>query len=92
MSKSRDVVVIDVREPFEFAAGHVEGALNLPPMRLMMGAPELKDIPKDTKLIVYCRTGSRSATSIQLLQQMGYKNVINGINAEQVKKRWLTTD
>lgn len=86
----QDLVIIDVREPFEYADGHVEGAINIPPMRLLGGATELQNIPKDTKIVVYCRTGSRSAASIQLLKQMGYKNVVNGINAEHVTKQFLS--
>lgn len=77
-------VIIDVREPYEFATGHVKGAINIPPSRLMAGAPELKDVPKDKQLVVYCRTGSRSAVSMQLLQRMGFTNVVNGINKDHV--------
>lgn len=77
-------VIIDVREPHEFATGHVQGAINIPPSRLMAGAPELQDVPKDKQLVVYCRTGSRSAVSMQLLQRMGFTNVVNGINKDHV--------
>jgi rhodanese-related sulfurtransferase len=77
-------VVIDVREPYEFASGHVSGALNIPPSQLMTGAAALLDVPKDAQIIVYCRTGSRSAVSMNILQRMGYSNVVNGINMDHV--------
>ena len=80
---------IDVREPFEFLSGHVDGALNIPPAQLMMGAEKLKDVPKDANLVVYCHTGSRSNMAINILNQLGYKNVINGINKEQINKKFF---
>ena len=83
-------LIIDVREPFEFASGHVEGALNIPPTELMAGAKQLADVAKDTELVLYCRTGSRSNVAIQILQQLGFTNLINGINADHVKKQYAS--
>lgn len=81
-------IVIDVREPFEYASGHVKGALNIPPDQLMRGATALSGAAKDANIIVYCRTGSRSNVAMQILGQLGYKNVTNGINKEQVEARY----
>lgn len=83
-----DYVVIDVREPREFAGSHVKGAINLSPANLMSGAPELNDIPKDANIIVYCRTGSRSSIAMNILHGLGFKNIVNGINEEQVEARY----
>lgn len=80
--------VIDVREPEEFNEGHVDGALNIPPSALLAGAKELNDIPKDAPIIVYCRTGSRSNVSKQILEGLGYANITNGINKDQVKAKY----
>lgn len=80
--------IIDVREPFEFATGHVKGAINIPPEHLMQGAPQLKDLPKGAPLIVYCRTGSRSNVAQHILQGLGYTNITNGINKEQVEAKF----
>lgn len=82
-------VVIDVREPFEYQMGHVSGALNIPPAELMAGAKVLAGFSKDTELVLYCRTGSRSNVAIQILSNLGYTNLINGINADQVNKKYL---
>ena len=82
-------VIIDVREPEEFASGHVDGALNIPPTELMQGAKQLASLTKDTPLIVYCRTGARSNVAMQLLSQLGYTDITNGINKEQVEARFL---
>ena len=76
-------VIIDVREPLEYANGHVEGAINLPPSKLMNNLEELADIPKDSEIILYCRTGSRSEVAMHILKAKGYTNLVNGINQSQ---------
>lgn len=78
-------IYLDVREPFEFASDHVEGAVNISLTELMQGTVRLNDIPKDTPLVVYCQSGSRSALAIRILHAMGYSNLTNGINQEQIK-------
>lgn len=83
-----DYFVIDVREPEEYASGHVQGAVNVPPALLMAGPTELRDLPKDTKLIVYCRTGSRSNVAAHILRQLGFTDITNGINKEHVEARY----
>jgi phage shock protein E len=82
-------LIIDVREPYEFDGGHVDGAINIPPQDLMAGAPELDHIDKDTPIIVYCRTGSRSNVSKIILQGMGFTHITNGINKDHVEKLLL---
>lgn len=81
-------VIVDVREPSEYAAGHAEGAINVPPAEIMDGAKQLADLPKDTELVLYCNTGSRSNVCMNILQSMGYTNVVNGINKDHVKARY----
>ncbi len=81
-------IFIDVREPAEFASGHVKGAINLPPSQLMAGATKLADVPKDTELVLYCLSGSRSNASINMLRQMGYTNLVNGINKNHVEANY----
>ena len=83
-----DYVVIDVLEPRDYKRSHVKGAINVPPSSLMSGAPELKDIPKDAKIIVYCYTGSRSNIAMHLMKDWGYKDVTNGINQAQVEAKY----
>lgn len=82
-------VILDVREPYEFEQGHVDGAINIPPARLMNGAKELDATPKDAKILVYCHTGSRSKVAQHILKSQGYTDITNGINKEQVEARFL---
>lgn len=81
-------VIIDVREPFEFATGHVKGAINIPPTELMHGTAKLNSFPKDSEIIVYCRSGARARTATMLLMQQGFTNIVNGINQDVVKAKY----
>ncbi|MFZ2545201.1 MAG: rhodanese-like domain-containing protein [Candidatus Saccharimonadales bacterium] len=82
-------IFIDVREPYEYEQDHVEGALNIPPAELLAGAKKLEAFDKDTELVLYCKSGSRSNVSIQILKGLGYTNLVNGINADQVRNKYL---
>lgn len=83
-------MIIDVREPYEFDASHVEGAINLPPQKLMGNLDELKDTPKDTEIILYCRSGARSNVAMHILSSHGFTNLINGINQDHVEANYLS--
>lgn len=61
--------LLDVRTPLEFSMGHLEGALNVPVQELGM---RIQEIPKGD-VVVYCRSGARSAAAAQLLEAQGYR-------------------
>ena len=82
-------VIIDVREPLEYRLGHVKGAINIPPSQMMAGAKKLEGLPKDTELVLYCVSGSRSNASMHYLRQLGFTNIVNGINKAHVKAKYL---
>ena len=80
-------VILDVREPDEYVTGYYPGAINIPPALLMQGLPqELTTVPLDTDIVVYCRSGSRSAVAIQMLRSFGFTNLTNGINKDHVSR------
>lgn len=81
-------IIIDVREPGEYASGHVDGAINIPPQELMAGSQKLADVSKDTELILYCISGSRSAMAKNILSMQGYSNIVNGINKQHVQAKY----
>ena len=62
-------LVLDVREQFEWDAGHIDGALHIP-MNEVPG--RLDDLPKDRPVIVVCHLGQRSAVVANFLAQQGY--------------------
>lgn len=72
--KSPDVFLLDVREPDEYAAGHIPG-ITLIPMGEIPGS--LSELPTDKPIIVTCRTGNRSGQVVEFLRSQGFKNVHN---------------
>jgi glyoxylase-like metal-dependent hydrolase (beta-lactamase superfamily II)/rhodanese-related sulfurtransferase len=71
---SPGILVIDVREPEEYARGHVPGAINLAQAEL---ASHLDEVPRDRQVFVICQTGVRSRRSAQFLQQVGISGAVN---------------
>ena len=67
-----NAMVLDVREPEEFARERVPGAVNVPQADL---ATRLDEIPRDRPILTICQSGSRSLRSAQFLRQQGYQNV-----------------
>lgn len=66
-------VVVDVRTPQEYAAGHAEGAVNVPFDELPRRAAELG--PPGTPIVLYCRSGRRSGIAASALRSAGYTRV-----------------
>lgn len=68
------VTIVDVRRRDEFDAGHISGAVLVPVESITSQAPSaLPD--KNAVLLIYCRSGNRSATAAQRLHKLGYTNV-----------------
>jgi rhodanese-related sulfurtransferase len=67
-----ETVVLDVREPEEYAHGHVPGAVNVPQAEI---ASRLDEIPRDRPLIIVCQAGYRSLRAAQFLRQVGFDRV-----------------
>ena len=71
---SEGAVLIDVRSSLEFEEGHLKNAINID-VEAIKNHIE-KEVPdKNTKIILYCRSGNRSNTAANYLIDMGYKNV-----------------
>jgi rhodanese-related sulfurtransferase len=69
-------LLVDVREPAEWEAGHIAGATPLPRGILEGKIEELAPDP-DQPIVLYCATGGRSALAADSLQRMGYRNVLS---------------
>lgn len=75
MERETDYVILDVRTPEEFAAGHIPNAINIP--NETIGASEISALPdKDQLILVYCRSGRRSKEAAQKLVSLGYTNIV----------------
>lgn len=68
-------LVLDVRTPGEYRAGHFEGAVNLPLQELESRLSELKE--KNRAVVVYCASGMRSAQAAKILTAAGFSDVTN---------------
>ena len=83
-------VIVDVREPSEYLKSHVEGALNIPPSSILGGVNVLSDLPKDTEIILYCNSGSRSSVAMNIMGNLGFTNLVNGINKDHVQAKYIS--
>jgi len=98
MTNEPELVVLDVRDPHEWAIAALDGTLRIPKGDIQLAKNAvlagrklheetvLADIPKDTEILVHCRSGKRSADVINMLAEVGYdksqlKNVAGGILA-----------
>lgn len=74
-------VILDVRNPNEWEAGHIPGAVWIP---LRFLAERYEELPKDKPIVCVCHSGSRSAFATELLTSNGYSawNLIGGM------KKW----
>lgn len=69
-------LVVDVRSPAEFKAGHLPGTVNLPLDELQRSAPRtIAD--KNQVLLLHCLSGTRSGIAKRMLKSLGYQNVFN---------------
>lgn len=76
----QDAVILDVREDYEWEAGHIAGALHIPLEQL---PARLEELDPDVDVNVICRTGGRSFRAATWLSENGYSafNVIGGMGA-----------
>ena len=75
MSEETGYIILDVRRPDEFAAGHIPNAINVP--NESIGTDEIPELPDKNQLIlVYCRSGRRSKEASAKLVKLGYTNIV----------------
>lgn len=78
--------LVDVRTPGEFAEGHVEGSVNIPLDTIPYQLEQFKD---KNNIVVFCRSGMRSAQAKGFLDQQGFTNVFNAgtwVTVNELKK------
>jgi rhodanese-related sulfurtransferase len=81
----------DVRLASEYSTGHFEGAVNWSLQDMQAG--KLPNVPKDTKVYVYCHSGNRSGQATTILRTAGYTNVtdLHGLtNVESLGGKLVT--
>src|SRR5204862_127357 len=74
LAQNEAIVLIDVREPYEWDIGHIESARHIPMQQI---PKRLDEIPRDVEVVMICRSGARSGHVQHHLQQQGFTNVKN---------------
>lgn len=74
IEKDEDVVIVDVRTPREFAAGHLEGAVNVDFTSPTFKA-DIAKLPKDKTLLMHCQSGGRSRAALPAFAEAGFTDV-----------------
>lgn len=69
--------VIDVRTPEEFAAGHLEGALNID-YQAYDFTDRVDQLPRRVSYVVYCASGNRATGAVEKMRELGFTDVVNG--------------
>jgi len=74
LDQDKNIILVDVRTPEQYQAGHIKGAISLPLEEVESKASSvLKD--KNAKYFIYCRTGRKSEEVSEYLDAIGYTNV-----------------
>lgn len=82
LKEDKNLMLLDIREPYEYEVMHIEHSLNVPRGVLETACewgfeetvPEIACC-RDREVVIICRSGNRSALAAYTMQQMGYKNV-----------------
>ncbi len=74
VEKNKPLQIVDVREPSEFASGHIPGAKSIPLGQL---AHRYKEINPHTESVIVCLSGSRSGRACEFLKSAGYTKTYN---------------
>lgn len=74
-----DFTLVDVRDPTEYTAGHIPGAINIP---VATFASQSDKLDKNKKIIVYCNSGNRSYLGYRKLQKLSYKKTYQALFAD----------
>lgn len=77
----KSVQLLDVRTPEEYAEGHIDGAMNIDVLTDEFPAKAEKELSRDSRVFVYCRSGRRSMDAAEILSSLGYRvvNLSGGI-------------
>lgn len=72
----QSILVLDVRTPAEYGEGHVPGAINIPHTEIASRSGELAEA-RSRDIVVYCRSGNRSAQALEALSDAGFKRLFH---------------
>ncbi len=91
VNKTKDWFIIDVREPDEFAAGYIEGAINIPLRELMKHLDELPN-SKTAPILLYCHSQKRATHALVILHELGYSKAYNLEGGYAAYEEWIANN
>lgn len=75
-NQSADLVILDVRTPEEFSAGHLEGATMIDFYEADFAA-RIAELDRDVPYLLYCRSGNRSGSAADIMKDLGFADVVD---------------
>lgn len=76
LNNDKNIILLDVREDYEYKGGHIKGAINLPVGIIEQGIKKVTN-DKEAIIYVYCQSGARSTRACQTLSKLGYTQIYN---------------
>jgi rhodanese-related sulfurtransferase len=76
IASDASLVVLDVRTPSEYSDGHIDKAVNVD-FRADDFATNLAKLDKSKRYLLHCKSGTRSARALQVMQEQGFENVVH---------------
>ena len=76
LKNNPEAVVLDIRTPKEYAEGHIPDAINID-YKADSFESELEKLDRDTTYLMHCRSGRRSANSLEIFEKLGFRHVIH---------------
>lgn len=91
MLKKPRTILLDVRTPEEFAAGHLQGAENLN-FRSPDFLEQVAKLDKKQTYVLYCASGNRSGQTLKLMEDAGFKHIVNAGGFKELKAAGLPVE
>ena len=76
IKENTDTILLDVRSKQEYNEGHITGAINIPEYEILSKSNNILN-NKNARIIVYCKSGTRSKKAIKTLKKLGFTNLYN---------------
>jgi rhodanese-related sulfurtransferase len=89
VNHSRDWLVIDVREPDEYSAGHIQGAINIPLREILQNLQKLPS-SKSAPILLYCHSQKRATHALVILHELGYIKTFNLEGGYATYEDWMS--
>ncbi len=91
VNRSRDWFIVDVREPDEYEAGHIDGAINLPLREILRNLDQMPN-SKSAPILLYCHSQKRATHALVVLHELGYMKVFNLEGGYAAYEDWMNNN